>query len=518
MINTQLGKLETELFAQTIEKCRDLLGRNGFKSGDIEKVVLIGGPTLSPRLRKMIEEGLGIPIDFSEDPLTAVACGAAIYAAGRKIPDDPLKKIREIEGSVIEAAVHGNLRYPSTTREEEVMVAGRLEPKDKSLTISSEWSVEIKRINKAGEVEWSGGRISVADNGGFSKVVQLEKGENLFRLVVINAQGREVKSDRADFTVIKTEVEAAPPHLPRGIGVADKYGDVIWFFEKGKPLPAEKSIVLATTKKLIRGEKGEAISIPVVEGNEKKAHLNREIYKLKVEADKVLTNIPEGSSVEVTIQIDESRSIEVEAFLEDYDVEASATNPSMLDIKPEQLHDDLKKLQQVISSLTDVASEDREVNHVVEEVNKSGLIDDIEKLISQISKENPEPAQQAMDKILKLRKKLDPVIEKGNELIKWKPHREWCDKNIRTAKNIVREVGDLPSDWQGQFDHLLSDYADAVREKDFRRTEELAYGTLPDLFLSSEALRERVGGSGLQKPETPGIYDGGGLKKGDVKR
>ncbi len=91
----QLDSLEAQIFSPTIEKCRELLSRNKYSSKHIEKVILIGASTLSPHLRKMIEDGLGIPVDFSIDPLTAVVRGAAIYAAKRRIPDEVLEKIHE---------------------------------------------------------------------------------------------------------------------------------------------------------------------------------------------------------------------------------------------------------------------------------------------------------------------------------------------------------------------------------------------------------------------------------------
>lgn len=99
LTRSQLDALEDEIFAPTLDKCRELLARNKFSPGDIEKVILIGGPTLSPHLRKMIEDGLRIRVDFSSDPMTAVARGAALCAKGRRIPEDILKEIRkEISG------------------------------------------------------------------------------------------------------------------------------------------------------------------------------------------------------------------------------------------------------------------------------------------------------------------------------------------------------------------------------------------------------------------------------------
>lgn len=51
----------------------------------IEKALLVGGPTLAPYFRQMLTEKLGIPIDFSVDPLTVVARGAAIFAGTQRL-------------------------------------------------------------------------------------------------------------------------------------------------------------------------------------------------------------------------------------------------------------------------------------------------------------------------------------------------------------------------------------------------------------------------------------------------
>jgi molecular chaperone DnaK len=400
----QLNRLEEDIFSSTIEKCRELLARNKFSSKDIEKVILIGGPTLSPHLRNMIEEGIGIPVDFSVDPLTAIVRGAAIYAAGRRIPDEVLEKIRENGNKKKEVSVH--LHYPSTTIEEEVMVAGRIEPKRKGVVVSSEWGVEIKRVSKTGEMEWSN-KIPVSEDGMFAMTGLPIKdyGENLFRLVVTDVQERIV--DTHDFCIIKS-----PPLLllPRGIGVADNNGNMVWFFKKGTPLPAEKTVVLKTNKALIKGEKGDCLNISVVEGNEAKVYLNRVIWILRVKFDILHTTIPEESDMEVTIKIDESRTTMVSAYFEEYDIEVYCECEMLMDlnIDYESLREELLKITVFLE----------EIKILEEDKSDAWKITDIERLISQ-AKDNSEYGQQAMDKILELRKKIAPILEKSNELIKY---------------------------------------------------------------------------------------------------
>ncbi len=489
----QLSRLEKELFSSTIDKCRELLKRNGFSSKDIEKVVLVGGPTLSPHLRKMIEEELNIPIDFSVDPLTAVARGAAIYASGRRIPEDILNKIRKKNNQTKEVTLYVNLHYPTITTEEEIMITGTLESKNKKIKISSKWAIEINRIDKAGNVIRTSGKIPITENGAFAINIPVEDGENLFRLIVTDSQGKEIKTNKNIFSITRSIIKSDDTGLPRGIGVADNYGDMIWFFTKGTPLPTEKTIFLKTTKELKKGKKGDIINIPVLEGNEDKADLNRIIEELRVKGDRVPTTIPEGSSVEVTIEVNESRVISVNALFEAYDIEMDAIIRPDMDIDHEKLCKELETVQDWVKNLDKVRNYSIKIKQVLYGVERKEILKQIEKLVLQ-AKDNPEYAQQAMDKILELRKELYQILDEANELLKWKAHKEWCDKNIQMAKKIVREVGDLPSVWQDQFDRLLNEYEEAIKKMDYRESEEIAYIKLPDLFRRSEKLSERVGG------------------------
>ncbi len=492
----ELNKLEDQILSPTIVKCKELLLNNKFESKHIEKVILIGGPTLSPHLRKLIEDGLQIPIDFSVDPLTAVARGAALCAKEKRIPDDILKEIRtKIHG---EKDIHLNviLNYPPTTTEDEIMITGKIVSKKKEINISSDWSIEIMRVDKGGNTFWTSNRISITEHGGFARTVPLVEGENLFRFVVTGADSKAVENDKEYFSVAKSPIESGKSLLPRSIGIADEHGDVIWFFKKGDPLPAERTDILKTTKYLSKGAKGEVLKFPAVEGNENKAYLNQLIGTLTIEAERVNSNIPEGSNVELTIKIDKSQTIEVSAWFEDYDIEANATMALDLDFDPKKLNTEINEIKDALSKLKQIKDLDPEVKKIIEEVEKNRVVEGIETLSSQASKEMPEPAQKAQEKILELRKQIDPVIESGNKLLKWKAHKEWCDRNITIANNIVREVGDLPSDWLNQFKQLLAQYETAVMNKDFKRTEEVAYSNLPNLFRTSEKLRDRVGGSG----------------------
>ncbi|MCL9980940.1 MAG: Hsp70 family protein [Bacteroidia bacterium] len=68
------------LIQRAIDISLTLLKRNGLDEKSISSLILVGGPTISPILRKMLSKQICTP-DTSLDPITAVAEGAAVYAS-----------------------------------------------------------------------------------------------------------------------------------------------------------------------------------------------------------------------------------------------------------------------------------------------------------------------------------------------------------------------------------------------------------------------------------------------------
>jgi len=65
---------------RTFNLCHDLLSNNDFKMSEMDKVILVGGSCISPTIRDLIMDEFKRPLEYSIDPLTVVAKGAAIYA------------------------------------------------------------------------------------------------------------------------------------------------------------------------------------------------------------------------------------------------------------------------------------------------------------------------------------------------------------------------------------------------------------------------------------------------------
>ncbi len=78
------AKLE-EIVSPIIERCKrplnDALWEAKQKPDDIDKIILVGGPTRMPIIRQLVTAVMGKEPDFSTDPMEAVAIGSTIQAA-----------------------------------------------------------------------------------------------------------------------------------------------------------------------------------------------------------------------------------------------------------------------------------------------------------------------------------------------------------------------------------------------------------------------------------------------------
>src|ERR1700744_87091 len=142
------NQLQT-LMEPMIEKCVSLaseaLAGARIIGSDLNRILLVGGPTQSPIIRTELRSRIGAPVDFSVDPMTVVARGAAVYASSNE----------RSKGSVqIPAAVGGNsvglkLAYDPVSSEQNTTVAGRI--------LTSNGEVEVKLDSSSGL--WTSGWI-----------------------------------------------------------------------------------------------------------------------------------------------------------------------------------------------------------------------------------------------------------------------------------------------------------------------------------------------------------------------
>ncbi len=483
----ELNVIQAPIIAKTLDICRELLQANQYESKDIERVCLVGGPTLSSYVREQVSKGLGIRLEHRVHALSAVAMGAAVYAQGRQWHP---------KESDVGAEVEVSLDFEGLTVDKEPLVTGSITSRDENQA-GTIWRIEVERRDKAGVSVWQSPKVETNEDGAFSvhlacEAPDVSKGEkvreNRFWITVRDPEGRTPAMDIDGEFSITVGMESSKPQLPRGIGVATSDGGVLWYFDAGQPLKCEKTEVLRTTRALRKGTtETEALVIPVVEeGIDKhEAMFNPHIGSLLVKAEHVSTSIPEGAPIDVTIAVDESRHITVSASFPDYDVEPE---PLVIQNIPQPDKSELEKKLGSICETIDVlkrfAAEDEEMRQVLDEVKASGLMDAISKSISEMSSEHPDAGQMAERDIMKLLKLVRPVTGKAQRFHGWAQLESQFRQNVAAVESLVTlldEQNSMPAAEMMKFKLLVKKFEEACERRDIEAAQELAYGELPGL-------------------------------------
>lgn len=297
-------------FQKAVDICKNLLQRNNLSGSQLNKLILVGGPTHCPLIRQMLKEQITPNVDASIDPMTAVATGAALYAStlDAEISDN------EIQIGTLKL----ELGYESTSVETSEWVSVKLAD---GSPLSKVW-IELLRADKA----WSSGKTEVDLTGNVIEANLLEGKPNSFSIIAYDDKGNVMPCFPSEITIIQgTKVGAAP--LPYNIGIAiwndNKKRGVFRMakgLEKNKPLPAIGVVNdLRTSKQLRPGVEEDILTIPVYqvddfsEAEGKTASLYEHVADVIVSGDDVDYLIPVDSVVDITLKVDSSEQMKLEA-------------------------------------------------------------------------------------------------------------------------------------------------------------------------------------------------------------
>lgn len=363
-------------FQKAVDICKNLLQRNHLSNSQINKLILVGGPTHSPLIRQMLKEQITQNIDTSIDPMTAVATGAALYASTMDA------KVSEEDIEV--GTINFEIGYDSTSVETVEWVSIKLTDKSPLTKI---W-VEFVRNDRA----WSSGKVEVESTGNVIETHLLESKPNSFSIVAYDENGNSLPCFPAEFTIIQgTKVGAAP--LPYNIGIA------IWSdikkrgvfhmargLEKNKPVPATGVVNdLKTTCQLRPGIESDIMTIPVYqvddfsEAEGRSASLYEYVANVVITGDDVESLVPTDSPVDVTLKVDTSEQMTLEVHFLAFDLtiekELDTSKKHSIEEADAIIKKQLKEAQQSIDRLADANISDaalqKKLDRVKEEANNS---------------------------------------------------------------------------------------------------------------------------------------------------
>jgi molecular chaperone DnaK len=89
LTRTKLEEIARPIVSKTEDTIRKVMNDAKLSPTQIDKVILIGGMTRMPLVRKFVEDVAGKPAERGVDPMEAVAIGAAIQGADAQLSDRP---------------------------------------------------------------------------------------------------------------------------------------------------------------------------------------------------------------------------------------------------------------------------------------------------------------------------------------------------------------------------------------------------------------------------------------------
>ncbi|OEV04345.1 hypothetical protein AN216_07550 [Streptomyces oceani] len=434
LTRAEVERLAEPLVSRSLNLCRKALEELGLGPGDLEKAIMAGGQTSMPYLRERIADprhGLGIPLDFTHDPMTVVSRGAAIFAGGQPLPRD---------WGVSEAPAQGTYtvrcEYPRVSPDLDPVVVGQVTSPDGAPAAG----MTVELSNEESDPPWRSGRLRLTDQGGFTSTLRAERGrQNTFHIALADGEGtvRAARPDRLAYTVGAVETE---PMLTQsvGVGLADNHTRPL--VERGARLPARRTVSLRTTVTVQQGTGGGLIRIPVLRGEQARSDRNPTIGRIEVGAAEVARTVPAGSEVRLTIEIDASQLVQVSAYVplldETYETEVSLLAEPELDRDRLVAAAEAERLRLAALRERQSTVESAVAGLLLQRIADEAVEEDLERLLA-AGRTDAGAAAEADQRIRELRLQLDAVEEE----LAWPELVAEAESVVIAAQDLVAAHG-----------------------------------------------------------------------------
>lgn len=308
----QLKPVLAKVFQKAIDITKDLLKRNGLSGSDLDKLILVGGPTYSPVLREMLREQVTPNVDTDIDPMTAVAKGAALFASSID---------SEVKEEIAVGTVALNLLYEANSVQPMEYVTVQLDKNECTGNIPEKLFVELVRSDNG----WSSGKVEINDIGDVIECQLMEGKNNAFNITAYDDKGTVIPCFPKEINIMQGIV-VGNAVLPYNIsieihdtGLDKNVVKSVKGLEKNQQIPATGALNgLKTRNQLRPGMEEDTIIIPIYQSEHNaegtSAVHNDHVFDVVITGDEVGQLIPVGSDVDITIKVDRSQMLKLEAF------------------------------------------------------------------------------------------------------------------------------------------------------------------------------------------------------------
>lgn len=363
------------LFQRAIDICKNLLERNKISGIDLSSIVLVGGPTFSQTLRRMLKDQIAPCIDTSVDPMTAVAKGAALFASTKNIPIDLQK--RDTSKAQL------TLKYPETTVEIHENLGIRVDRTKSAGKLPSSFSIEVIRADRG----WSSGKLAMDGDAEVVEVVLNNGKANQFDIKLFGSDGSIIPCEPNSITIIHG-LKIANATLPFSIGLEvyntlDGKQGVYAFkgLEKNKTLPAKGKGTYKTAKDIRPGNRLDKFTVQFYQfsyGDEGSRSILNDLFGgATITGEQLPAMLPAQSDVELTLSIDASQrkslSVYIPALDETIEIDVESSMQKAEDLT--ELISDVEQARGIAARL--------EFSEQVPDVSEfNSELDDVERLLN----------------------------------------------------------------------------------------------------------------------------------------
>lgn len=437
-LNIQISLAQYEqvcepIFQRAIDICQAVLARNGLTGQSLDALILVGGPTFSQTLRRMLKQQVTAQVDTSIDPMTAVAKGAALFASTKSTPLNLQK--RDLSKAQL------TLRYPETTVETHENLGIRIDRAQSSAALPAQLMVEVIRADRG----WSSGRLALEGDAEIIEVLLNQGKSNQFDIKLFGADGSLVACEPSSISIIHG-MKIGNATLPYGICLdmykteREKRG--VWQLdglERNKTLPAKGKGTFKTSRDIRPHQATDRIDIQfyeVEDSNEGSRHiLNNPLGGMKLTGVHIAEYLPEGSEIELTLSIDISRRPHLSIYIPLLDETIEATWESS-----SQSGEDSEKLQQAIAEAVELA-ETLSAQRPAEVFPLSQELDRLQGLLD--SRASDFDARMEVHEGLK---KVLISLDKLEDALRWPTLEAELDEELQRLVSLQQEYGDDMSD------------------------------------------------------------------------
>ncbi len=287
------AKLE-DLIAPIIERCRkpieDALKDAKLSANDVDRIIMVGGPTRIPAVQKFVEDFVGKKIERGVDPMECVALGAAIQASIIKgetkdvllLDVTPLSLGIETMGGVNTKLIERNTTIPtrksqvfSTAADNQTAVTVRVIQGERQIA-DAEGNVELGRFDLVG--------IPAAPRG----VPQIEVSFDIDANGIVHVSAKDLGTGKEQSIRITAPKKLSKEEIEKMVKEAEKYASEDSKKKEEVELINQADSLVYSTEKSLK-DYGDKVS------QEEKAGIEADLNDLKQSIkDKSIEKIKKG--------------------------------------------------------------------------------------------------------------------------------------------------------------------------------------------------------------------------------